>query len=72
MATSEIPPRSLGRVSIVRERADAVLAQFEDDSERWIPKSVIHMSSEAWAVHAPNDEGELVVDASWAEQQDWT
>ena len=52
-------------VVILRGTAKAVLVQFGDGREAWVPQSVIHDDSPSWKV---GDRGDLVVMEWWAEK----
>jgi hypothetical protein len=53
-------------VTAIRETTAALLIQFDDRTEKWIPKSVIHDDSE---VFKDGDTGELVVKNWFAEKE---
>jgi hypothetical protein len=52
--------------SVLRETDKALLVLFADGTEKWIPKSVIHETSE---VFAADTEGTLVVKSWFAEKE---
>lgn len=59
----------LGVVHVVRETQKAILVEGEDiESDRlWLPKSVIHESSEVF--DAQSGDGELVIEDWWAKKE---
>jgi hypothetical protein len=54
-------------VTVKLETAKALLCVFDDATEKWIPKSVIHDDSE---VYKWGTEGTLVVKQWFAEQEE--
>jgi len=56
---------SLGSGFALKETQKAILIQFDDESELWIPLSVIHDDSEVWE---QDQEGNVVVKQWWAEK----
>lgn len=59
-------PCSLGKVETIRTTAKALYVRLEDESEAWIPKSVVHDESEVYD-EKDHRTGELVVQMWWAE-----
>lgn len=59
-------PINVGRVRVVKATDRALLCEFDDGEERWIPQSVVHDDSEAWLA---GDEGDLVVNRWFAEKE---
>ena len=58
---------SLGAGKATRETAKALLVRLEsEDSERWVPKSVLHDDSEVYEI---GHEGEVVVKEWWARRE---
>jgi len=53
-------------VSVVIETDQALLVRFEDSTEKWIPKSVIHVDSD---VFEADSEGTLIVKRWFAERE---
>ncbi len=53
----------LGVVTVLRETAKALLVEFADGSQHWVPKSQIRFSES----NIEGGEGPLVVSAWWAE-----
>jgi len=53
-------------VSVVIETDEALLVRFEDSTEKWIPKSVIHVDSD---VFEADSEGTLIVKRWFAERE---
>lgn len=63
---------SLGKGKVVHSTDKALKVDLEDrDEPLWIPKSVIHDDSELFD-DGDNDNGELVVNESWAEKEGLT
>lgn len=59
----------VGTVKLIRKTDKAILVQFdEDDTEMWIPNSVVHEDSEVFA-GMDGDTGELVVMEWWAKKE---
>lgn len=58
-------PYAMGESKAVRETDKAVLCVLADETQRWIPKSVVHDDSEVWK---KGDDGKLVVKRWWAEK----
>jgi hypothetical protein len=54
-------------VTVKLETAKALLVIFEDESEKWIPKSVIHDDSD---VYKMGTSGTLIVQRWFAEKED--
>ncbi len=59
-------PESLGDGHVIRETELAILVDLEEHGETWIPKSVIHDDSSAYQA---GDDGEVIVQAWWAEKE---
>ncbi len=56
----------LDNTVVVKETVLAILVRIPDvEGDEWIPKSVIHDDSEVWKA---GDEGTLIVQGWWAEQ----
>ena len=53
-------------VSVVTETDKALLVRFKDSTEKWIPKSVIHVDSD---VFEADSEGTLIVKRWFAERE---
>jgi len=49
-----------------RETDKALLVEFDDGEDRWVPKSQIHDDSE---VYAADTEGTLIVKRWWAQKE---
>lgn len=58
-------PRNLGNARASRATEKALLCVMDDapDAPLWVPKSVIHATSE---INGRGDEGDLIVEAWWA------
>lgn len=69
-ANRSIEPAKLGKCEVVKETEMAILVCFDDgdyeNCEIWIPKSVIHDTSE---VTEARDNGELIVFKWWQDEK---
>lgn len=52
-------------VKVIAETEMAILVDFDDDVQHWVPRSQIHEDSE---VQSKGDEGDLDVTAWWADK----
>ena len=56
---------SVGKGECIKETKGALLVQFRDGEEKWIPKSVIHDDSEVYKL---DTDGDVVVQEWWADE----
>lgn len=61
-------PVSLGKGVCRRKTEKAILVRFPNGVEQWIPQSVVHDDSEVWTTDADGNEGDVVVQAWWHEE----
>lgn len=61
-------PAYFSNAEVNAETEKALLVEFSNGDEKWIPKSVIHEDSEVFN-NTDNDEGELVIKTWWADQE---